>query len=344
MIAELAPAWGGPAGTGQLRVEPEDFQVEEMLGFEPGGGGEHQWLWIEKRNANSEDVAAAIARHCGVSRRAVGYSGRKDRNAVTRQWFSVHLPGRAGPEWPVAGTGEWQVLDAVRHSRKLRTGTHRANRFRLRVHGFEGDAAVAEARAAAVRDHGFPNYFGPQRFGRNGENLGRARLALSEPGRRRVPGIHLSAARSALFNRVLDARVGDGSWNRALVDDAMMLAGTHSVFRCTGEEDDLEARLAAHDIDPTGPMWGRGEAAAGPEAVRRERRWLAEERPLCEALERLGVTHSRRALRVRPGALEWCLSQAMLELRFTLPAGAFATSLLREIVRTHEARGVSRQG
>lgn len=336
MIDGLATAWGGPGGSGRLRAEPDDFRVEEVLGFEPGGGGEHLWLWIEKRSANSEDVAADVARACGVKRRAVGYSGRKDRNAVTRQWFSVHLPGAADPS--LDGGRDWRVLEYARHGRKLRTGTHRGNRFVLRLRDFAGDAALVAERLAAVREGGFPNYFGPQRFGRNGENLRRARVALADGGRRRVPGIQLSAARSALFNRVLDARVRDGSWNRALPDDAMMLAGTHSVFRCRGDEDDLESRLDMHDIDPTGPMWGRGEAAAGPLAIERERAVLADEQALCDALERLGVTHSRRALRVRPDGLisEW--DGSTLQLRFGLPGGAFATSLLREIVEAREDR------
>jgi len=341
----LARAWGGVAGSAVIRATPEDFRVEEELGFEPGGsGGEHLWLWVEKRGANSEDVAAALAGCCGVHRRAVGYSGRKDRNAVTVQWFSVHLPGTTGPDAFVPADGGWRVLRTTRHARKLRTGTHRANTFRIRLRGFDGSRSLAEERLAAVARHGFPNYFGPQRFGRNGENLKRARVALTGTGRGRVPGMQLSAARSALFNQVLDARVRDGSWDRALVDDAMMLAGTHSVFRCTGEETDLDSRLAAHDIDPTGPMWGCGEAAAGPAAVRRERQWLAQERTLCEALEGLGVTHSRRVLRVRPERLERDLSGSVLELRFTLPAGAFATSLLREIVQMHEGHRAPRRG
>lgn len=335
MIEGLATAWGGPGGHGRLRAEPGDFRVEEILGFEPGGGGEHLWAWVEKCRANSEDVAAELARACGVKRRDVGYSGRKDRNAVTRQWFSVHLPGAADPV--LEGGEGWQVLGSVRHGRKLRTGTHRGNRFVLRLRDFEGDPAVVEARAVAVRERGFPNYFGPQRFGRNGENLRRAVAALAGDGRWRIPGIQLSAARSALFNQVLDARVRDGSWNRGLPDDAMMLGGTHSVFRCRGDEEDLENRLATHDIDPTGPMWGRGEAAAGPAAIQREREFLADQHMLCESLERLGVRHSRRALRVRPDGLGWAWDGPVLDLRFGLPAGAFATSLLREIAEGREA-------
>ena len=118
----------------------------------------------------------------------------------------------------------------------------------------------------------------------------------------------------------------------------MMLAGTHSVFRCRGDEEDLDARLTSHDIDPTGPMWGRGEAAAGPEAIARERAILADEEALCASLERLGVRHSRRALRVRPDELGSAWDGRTLELRFGLRSGAFATSLLQEIVEAREDR------
>lgn len=331
----LARAHGGPAGCARLRARPEDFRVEEVLGFEPGGGGEHLWLWVRKRGANSEDVAAGLARRCNVARRRVGYSGRKDRNADTGQWFSVHLPGREDPDRSALEAQAWRVERAVRHSRKLRTGTHRANRFGLRLRDFDGDRDAADALLVALAARGFPNYFGLQRFGREGENLKRARAALAA-GNRRLSGMQLSAARSWLFNRVLDRRVAGDCWDRALPDDAMMLAGTHSLFRFHGDEPDIESRLASHDIDPTGPMWGTGEAVAGPAAIARERAWLAGEEPLCAALERLGVTHSRRPLRARPFGLDWRWDGDDLELDFTLPRGAFATSLVRELACVHE--------
>ncbi len=215
---------------------------------------------------------------------------------------------------------------SVRHARKLRTGTHRDNRFRLRLRECTGAPDALEARLRAVAGGGFPNYFGPQRFGRAGENLKRARAALAAG--RRLPGIQLSAARSWLFNLVLDARVRDGSWDRALVDDALMLAGSHSLFRCRGDEPDLEARLAAHDIDPTGPMWGLDPPVIGPVALERERAWLAGEADLCAALERTGVRHSRRPLRAVARELGWSRDGDVLQLDFVLPRGAFATSLL----------------
>lgn len=336
MRAGPATAWGGPAGTARIRARPEDFQVEEVLGFEPGGGGEHLWLWVRKRGANSEDVAAGLARRAGIPRRRVGYSGRKDRNAEACQWFSLHLPGSAAPAPACLDRAGWQVERAVRHARKLRTGTHRANHFRLCLRDFRGDRAAADARLRAIAAAGHPNYFGPQRFGRAGENLKRARAALADGTPRRLPGMQLSAARSWLFNRVLEARVRDGSWCRALPDDALMLAGSHSLFRCRGDEADLQGRLDGHDIDPTGPMWGIDPPVIGPAALARERAWLADEETLRAALERLGVAHSRRPLRAWPGDLEWSWAGDCLLLAFTLPRGAFATSLVHEVVDARE--------
>lgn len=328
----FARAWGGPGGHGNLRTEAADFRVDEVLGFEPGGGGEHAWLWLRKRGANTEDVAHALARFAGVRRGAVGFSGMKDRHADTGQWFSVQLPGRADPDWSELDPAIGVVEYAVRHNRKLRTGSHRANRFALRLRAVAGDPGVIDARLAAVRAGGFPNYFGPQRFGHGGENLRRARRLLAPDAVKRARGIHLSAARSWLFNRVLDARVRDGSWIRPVPGDALMLAGTNSVFEYRGDEGDIDSRHERFDLDVTGPLWGTGQQPVGAEVAARERAWLAHETELREGLERIDMQARRRALRAVAPDLEWAWQGADLELRFTLGRGIFATSLLDEAV------------
>jgi tRNA pseudouridine13 synthase len=335
--SDLARAWGGAVGTGRIRECPEDFEVEEVLGFEPGGGGEHAWLYVRKRGANTADVAAALARRAGVEPRHVGFSGRKDRNAVTSQWFSVHLPGRDDPDWS-AGLGDLDcVIETVcRGPRKLRTGVHRANRFRLRVRGVDAAIDAVERRLEQVRYGGFPNYFGPQRFGRGGENLHRARRALAQPGRRRVPGIQISAARSWLFNRVLDQRVRDGTWCRALPGDALMLAGSRSMFACDERDATAQERLDRGDLDVTGPLWGHGELPVGAAVAAREADWLADEGELRAGLERIGARADRRPLRAPAHELAWSGNEEELELCFVLPRGAFATSLLREVLDVTE--------
>lgn len=332
-------AWGGPAGKGRLRTEPADFRVDEILGFEPDGEGEHALLWIRKRGANTAEVAAALARFAGVNGRAVGFSGRKDRNADTGQWFSVHLAGRDDPDWMVFGSDRWHVERAERHGRRLRTGTHRANRFRLRIRDFRGNRERLEHRMACLARHGFPNYFGPQRFGQEGGNVDGARALLAgriRP-RRGLRGIYLSAARSWLFNRVLDHRVATGCWLTPLADDALMLAGSRSMFRCRGDETDLAARIDACDLHVTGPLWGRGGAVAGPAALARERAWLADEDGMCEGLEAFGMRADRRALRALVTDPAWSVEGDAAMLDFTLPAGSFATALLFELVDTGQA-------
>lgn len=328
----FARAWGGPGGSGDLRSETADFRVDEVLGFEPGGGGEHAWLWLRKRGVNTEDVAHALARFADVRRGAVGFSGMKDRHADTGQWFSVQLPGRADPDWSSLDPALGVVEYAVRHNRKLRTGSHQANRFVLRLRAVAGDRGVIDERLAAVRAGGFPNYFGPQRFGHGGENLRRARRLLAPDAVRRARGIHLSAARSWLFNRVLDARVRDGSWIRPEPGDALMLAGTNSVFEYRGDEDDIESRHDHFDLHVTGPLWGTGKQPIGPAVAERERAWLEDEPELRAGLERIDMQARRRALRAAAPDLAWDWQGVDLELRFTLGRGIFATSLLDEAV------------
>jgi len=340
MKQTLAHAWGGAPATGRLRTAPEDFRVDEVLGFEPDGRGEHAWLLIRKRGANSEDVARALARFAGVARRSVSYSGMKDRHAVTTQWFSVQLPGTADPDWSRLDAECWRVERASRHARKLRTGTHRGNHFTLRVRDVDGDREAVDATLRRVRDAGFPNYFGPQRFGRGGENLRKARALLGDGGpRRRVRGIYLSAARSWLFNRVLDRRLREATWTEALIGDALMLAGTRSVFECRGDETDLAGRIDALDLHVTGPLWGRGRQPLGAGIARQEAAWLADDGDLCAGLEAAGLAAGRRALRAVTTNIDWGWAGDTLELSFTLEAGVFATSLLREIVDCGDETG-----
>lgn len=335
-MRSLAHAWGGPVAHGRLRVEPADFRVDEVLGFEPGGGGEHAWLWVRKQDANSEDVAVALAGFAGVARAAVSYSGMKDRRADTGQWFSVHLPGRDDPDWTAFDSERWQVRSTCRHGRKLRTGTHRSNRFVLRIRDLDGDREGLAERLGAVAEHGFPNYFGPQRFGRAGENVRKARRQLAGGGRRagrRLRGLYLSAARSWLFNLVLDRRVADGTWCTPLPGDALMLAGTHSIFECTGAETDLGARIRACDLDVTGPLWGGGQLPVGADVAAREHAWLDDEYELRDALAAGGMRAARRALRAPATELAWSIEDDALVLAFVLPRGSYATSLVRELVQ-----------
>jgi tRNA pseudouridine13 synthase len=333
-MSELPYAHGGPPLTGTLRAAPEDFFVDEDLGFVADGAGEHVLLRVEKRGANTDFVARELAKYAGIAPDAVSYAGLKDRHAVTRQTFSVHLPGkRAEPDWSALRHDEFRVLEAVRHSRKLKRGALRGNRFRIMLREVAGDRSAVEARVAAIADAGVPNYFGEQRFGRGGANVERAlRMFEGRRVQRHERSLLLSAARSHLFNAVLAARIEAGTWRTPLVGEVWMLAGTHSIFGPELLTDELMRRFAAGDIGLTGPQWGRGALRSADEVARIEAGTVAEHARIAAGLEANGLNQERRALALRPTdfSATW-LTDSDLELNFALPAGAYATAVLREI-------------
>ncbi|MFZ5622783.1 MAG: tRNA pseudouridine(13) synthase TruD [Pseudomonadota bacterium] len=333
---DLPFAFGGPAGSGRLRVEPEDFVVREIPICAPDGSGEHVWLYIRKRNANTEWVARQIARFAGAAPRDVSFAGLKDRRAVTEQWFSVQLPGRADPDWDRLEVEGVTVLQAARHSRKLRRGALRGNRFEIRVRGFDGDRALAEARLRALAARGVPNYFGTQRFGRDGGNLEAAARMLRGESRRPARyerGLYLSAARSHLFNQVLAARVAAGTWDTLLDGDVLQLDGGRAWFVADAGDAELPRRLQGMEVHPTGPLWGRGDPATQGAARALELACLEPWREWCAGLERAGLEQDRRALRVRAAELSWSWAdESELSLAFALPSGSYATALLHELV------------
>ncbi|MCC8999551.1 MAG: tRNA pseudouridine(13) synthase TruD [Candidatus Contendobacter sp.] len=332
----LPYAYGQPHLSGRLRATPEDFQVREELDFSLDGAGEHAWLWVRKRGANTEWVVKRLAEWAGVAPSAVSYAGLKDRHAVTEQWFSVHLPGRAEPDWTAGDDPDFTVLKAVRHSRKLRRGALSGNTFRIVIRELDGDPAELATRLNLIAAHGVPHYFGEQRFGREGGNLERAEAMLS--GREKVRDRHrrslyLSAARSELFNAVLARRVHDQNWNQALPGEVLMLAGSHSIFAAAEVDETLQQRVAAFDVHPTGPLWGVGELRSSG-AVRELEESVAATLPIFrDGLAAAGLDQERRALRLmaQDAALEWPEPRTAV-ISFRLPAGAYATTVVRELV------------
>ena len=352
-VIEWPPAWPrvlerefGPPPPGDYRAIPEDFRVEEVLDFVPGGEGEHLWLFIEKRDLTTAMVARELARLCEVSPRVVGYAGMKDRVAVTRQWFSVQLPGREAPAGLVAQLAEHdiRVLDRARHPRKLKRGVHRANRFCLRLTGAAVADSALEARWQRLCSAGVANYVGPQRFGADGRNLQRARAVLARGWRKRDDreGMLLSAARSFLFNELLAARVRDDSWATPLPGEVVMLDGSASQFSLAPDDEaqriELVERARRLDLHPTGVLWGVGESRALGEAEAHEAALVARYPGLCGGLERAGVRLARRALRLRLGDPRLTRGDGELWLTFSLPRGAFATAVLRELL-SHPSLG-----
>lgn len=337
-VPELPYAYGAPSLGGVLRARPEDFVVDELLGFEPSGAGDHVLLQVRKRGINTPDAARFIARHAAVPLRDIGYAGLKDRHAVTSQWFSVPLPGKPDPDWTLLNSERLTVSAARRHNRKLRRGALTGNRFNIVVRETRGDAAGLPARIQSVIEGGVPNYFGEQRFGHDNVNRARQMLAGTIQIRDRFErGIYLSALRSHLFNTVLARRVIDGTWCRAVAGDVMMLEGTRSFFVAETIDEVVLRRLAEHDIHPSGPLWGRGDLPSRAEARRIEEESLASLSEDREALAHGGLEMERRALRLVPRAVEWQQNDNMLQLGFDLPAGCYATAVLRELVMTRPA-------
>ncbi|MEL1265201.1 tRNA pseudouridine(13) synthase TruD [Pseudoxanthomonas putridarboris] len=335
MSEGLPRAFGAPVLRARIRATPEDFFVEEIAGFAPTGEGEHLLLTVEKCGMNTAFAARRIAEWAGIAEVGVGYAGLKDRHAVTRQRFSVHLPKRVAPDLAALQSDDMKVLESTWHNRKLPRGALAGNRFVLTLRDVVGDATTIESRLRQIVAHGLPNWFGEQRFGRDGGNVAAA-LAMfaGRRVRREQRSLLMSAARSELFNRVLAARLADGSWNRGLEGEVWMLAGSRSVFGPEPWNDTLAQRLAEFDIHPSGPLWGAGELRSQALAAEVEQAALQAPDALAlrAGLEKEGLRQERRSLRLRPQGLAWRWpAPGCLQLEFALPPGSYATAVLHEL-------------
>lgn len=341
-MSELPRAFGAPVLQATFRNSPEDFVVVELPAFEPTGEGEHLLLTIEKRGQNTAHVAKQLAQWAGIAEMGVSYAGLKDRHAVTRQWFSVHLPKKRAPDIATLQTDDLRVLAATWHNRKLPRGALAGNRFELVLRDVTGDAAAIEQRLGTIATHGLPNWFGEQRFGRDGGNIA---AALAMFGGRRVKreqrSIFLSAARSELFNRVLAARLAAGNWNTGMDGEVWMLDGSRSVFGPEPWNGTLAQRLADFDIHPSGPLWGAGELRSQAACRELELHALDDDvgKRLRAGLEAAELKQERRALRLRPQNLQWQWQAAdVLQLSFALPPGSYATGVLHELGDVSDAQ------
>ena len=341
MSEALPHAFGAAVLQARIRSSPEDFFVEEIPSFEPTGEGEHFLLTIEKRGQNTSAVAKLLAEWASLPEMAIGYAGMKDRHAVTRQRFSVHLPKRIAPDVATLESELLHVLAHAWHNRKLPRGALAGNRFVLVLREVQGERAAIDARLAQIAARGLPNWFGEQRFGREGGNVAAA-LSMFEGRRvrRDQRSILLSAARSALFNQVLAARVQDGSWDAALEGEVWVLSGSRSVFGPEPWSEALAGRLAAFDIHPSGPLWGAGELRSAGDCAARELSALSDTQAIAlrAGLEKAELKQERRALRLLAEDLQWeWLDDATLRLAFSLPPGSYATALLQELGQVTDA-------
>lgn len=313
-------AYGEPSERLDFRRSPEEFIVDELLDVNFSGEGEHFWLKIAKRGENTQWIADKLATYFSISSRDVGYAGMKDRHAVTTQWFSLYLPGkRHSMDWSAfveASSVNAQLLASHTHSQKLRRGQHLGNRFCLVLHGLK-DAESMQARLLKIKELGVPNYFGEQRFGRDGNNLQMAinSFETARPIRNKhKKGLALSAARSYLFNTVLSQRVSQGNWHTLMDGDATNID-----------------QNTISDIVPTGPMWGRGRPLCSGDTAKLESEALADYGMWCDQLEHCGLSQDRRPLVLKPIDMSWEIEGDRLSVSFDLLGGAFATSVLREV-------------
>lgn len=302
-------AWPALHVSASFRQRAEDFFVDEQLGFELSGAGEHLCLHIEKINQNTVYVAKQLANWAGIRQMDVGYCGLKDRQAVTRQWFSLYI-GKNEPDFAALAIEGCTVLAVSRHNSKLRPGMHAGNAFAIRLRDVQGDKSALLARWQAVVAEGVPHYFGEQRFGFSGSNLQQAQALLPEHARQWRERKHqfvVSAVRSYLFNRILADRVVNHDWRQCVDGDPLP--------------------------EPSAPLWGRGRNRSQGVLAERERQVLEPYAAFCEKLEHVGLQQERRVLllSIKEGELEQ--DGADVVLKFSLPPGAYATAVLRECLR-----------
>ena len=338
----------------KIKSQAEDFIVEENITVEFSGDGEHCWLYLKKRECNTDWVAQQLARYCDVKKQAVSYAGLKDRHAVTSQWFSVQLPGRATPDWTGFENSfssdesdeSVQVLQSFRHSKKLQRGALKSNRFTITLRELsdcsEDAFDLLAQRCDAIAADGVPNYFGEQRFGLSRNNLDKAEQLFLKPRYKLAKhkrGLYLSAARSWMFNCILSERIKSGVWNTRLPGDVFMLDGKSACFKdaveghelSDDEADALDKRLACNEIHPTAILWGEGDTMTESQAAELESRVIDQFPVFRDGLIAARLQAQRRACRVIPDRFTYTRQADGFEVSFTLPKGSYATMVLAEI-------------
>ncbi len=333
---DLVFPYGAAGIDAVIKSDPEDFQVVEELGFEPGGDGEHLFLWIEKSGLSTPELVSRISRDYSIHPRQISYSGLKDKNALTTQWLSLHMPGSGTTDAP-EGDG-YRVLRAIRHRSKLRRGVHKANFFRLRLRRIDDLPEASRQQLDAIVTGGMANYFGRQRFGARGDNVAQALQQLQKARIKRARrGMLLSSLRSFLFNQVLCRRISLGYWDQPVDGDVFMLSGSHSIFSEPVDET-LRKRYREMDISSSASLYGDGRNLLGGDPLSIESEVFSANPEITDRLERHGAKLQMRALRVAVPDLdyEYDATRKTLELQFRLPAGSYATSLLDHFTHTME--------
>ncbi len=325
-----------PGVGGAIKQNPEDFVVTEVPLYEPAGEGDHLYFDIERRGIETRFVVKKLAELFDVDEKEVGCAGRKDKHAVSRQWLSIPWPHDHldGIEEKFPQDSELTLHGFARHKNKLKRGHNLGNRFRIRIRDVVGDKEKVGAIADLIRQQGLPNFYGPQRFGRDFLNadIGKAILKGRRVRSKSQRTLMLNAWQSDLFNRWLTMRLQDGGLNRAYAGDIAKTEDRGGLF----EVEDVEAenvRLAAQEIHITGPMFGsKMMGAKGTPGIVEEELLQGEKIPPA-SMRRNRLSGSRRLSRVLVPDLAWELEETDLLLSFFLPKGSYATILTREFTR-----------
>lgn len=325
--------YGKPITTATFKLVPEDFQVVEFFDGEFSGEGEHIILKIEKRGLTTEEVVKSLGRLINKPSKLISYAGLKDRQALTTQWFSVHAPGETIDGIEALSAPGWKVLESNRHNKKLRPGFLSGNHFVMTLRDVSDLDALMQ-RIELIKTQGVPNYFGEQRFGREAGNLMRAEELLVQGRKvkdRFLKGMYCSAARSWIFNLILSKRVEEGSWNKALAGDVMQLSGSNSIFVIDVPDDEVLRRIKDQDISPASPLPGKKKHMVKGPALALVDHVYGQWEPWLAGLERHGLEEAWRANILRVTQLDYVINDKTITLSFTLPPGAYATVVLREL-------------
>ncbi|ETX10735.1 tRNA pseudouridine synthase D [Marinomonas ushuaiensis DSM 15871] len=347
MNTEWRYAWSKPEVTGDLKTHVQDFYVEEQLGFEPDDKGEFCFVFIEKQGINTDFLAKRLAQIAGIAPNKVTYSGVKDRHACTRQWFCLHVlnqePDLSGIQDAFREPESVRVIAQLRHSKKLRTGSHVSNRFVIRLRGIRGDLNELEGRLNLIKEGGVPNYYGPQRFGINGNNLhnGKSFVLQGRQSRRKLSkteSFWLSAIRSWCFNQALSDQVENGMWSRLCDGDIAQFQRKDEQFRVKEMDALIHLSVRRGDISPVLPMISEGwEAGTGSQRESAIKASLSDHMGLVNGLIGFDLSRDSRLARLVPMNMAWELlkeneDNIQLIVEFSLPKGCFATSVFREMV------------
>ncbi|WP_308666532.1 tRNA pseudouridine(13) synthase TruD [uncultured Aggregatibacter sp.] len=321
-----------PKQTALLKAECADFVVKEQLGYDMSGDGEFVAVKVRKTDCNTLFVGEQLAKFAGISARNMSYAGLKDRKAVTEQWFSLQMPGQPTPDFSQFSLEGVEILEVTRHQRKIRIGSLQGNHFEILLRNTE-ETDELKVRLDFLAKNGFPNYFTEQRFGRDGNNLAQAlrwangKIKVKDRNKR---SFYLSAARSEIFNLILSKRMELDLAQQILVGDVLQLNGSHSWFVVDESEDlaQLQQRLAQQDVLLTAPLIGEEEKSA----VDFENEIFAQHQALFALMRQERMKAARRPILMQPQQFQWQFEPNGLRLQFDLPAGSYATALIRELV------------